>query len=113
MSKTTVRTIVILVSLLFLNIEAAQAGLLTKLRLLIRAEIPESSLAVLCLAIASAVFLVYVIFSPVPINGRHRSFRGLPGSVPGFSERRDTVRRIASRLRTEPPARVREMKTAA
>jgi hypothetical protein len=99
MSKSTFRVIVLLVSLLFLNIEAAQAGLLGKVRLFINSEFSHSHLIALCIVTGIASFVVYVIFSPVPMNGRHHSFRGLPGSVQGFDEKRAAVRRIAERLR--------------
>jgi hypothetical protein len=70
MNKRTLKVILILISLLFLNIEAAHAGLIQQLRIQIQNEF--SSLEILYFMIGLFVFgfLSYVIFSPVSIGNQ-------------------------------------------
>jgi hypothetical protein len=103
MNKSTFKVIITLVSLLFLNIEAAQAGLVTKLRMFIRAEFPEYQLLYITCGVLAASFLCYVIFSPVPGNERHRSVysRFSGSSSQRFSHRKAAVERIAAALKRQ------------
>ncbi len=68
MEKKTLKVIVILVGLLFLNIEAAQAGLVHKFKLFIRTELSDSQLLYTIGALGLTGFLIYIIFSPVRIG---------------------------------------------
>lgn len=84
--------------LLFLNIEAAQAGLITRLRLYIDAEFSVTTAVIACLLCLCAAFFIYVVVSPVHIHGGTSSLRGLPGSMTAFGEKKQAVRRIADKL---------------
>src|SRR5947208_1026701 len=67
----TLRVIIILVALLFLNIEAAQAGLVYKIRVYFRHEFPDQHLlawSFVCICIVA--FLIYVVFASVLIGNQ-------------------------------------------
>ena len=68
MKNGTLRIIIILVSLLFLNIEAAQAGLVQKIRVFIRHEFPDHQFMYIALGLVVLSFLSYVLFAPVLIG---------------------------------------------
>lgn len=64
MKNRTFRTIVILISLLFINIEAAHAGLVQKFKLYIGHEFPGLQFIYIVGAALTIVFLLYIIFAP-------------------------------------------------
>ncbi len=68
MEKKTFKVIVILVGLLFLNIEAAHAGLVHKFKLFIRTEFSDFQLLYVVGALVIFAFLIYIVFSPVRIG---------------------------------------------
>jgi hypothetical protein len=97
MKNRTVRIIIILVSLLFMNIEAAHAGLIHKFRLYIAHEFPDWQLIFFCTGLSAAAFLVYVIAAPVSIGrGRRIWFTDDDiDTVKKFSDRRKAVTKIS------------------
>jgi hypothetical protein len=105
MSNVTIKVIVTLVSLLFLNIEAAQAGLITRLKGIIRTDFPESHLIMILVAIVVLGFLLYVIFTPLAIGSEkwnwYRYFSYNPYRH-RYHERRAVVKRIADTLGRNP-----------
>jgi len=68
MKKGTLKTIIILVCLLFINIEAAQAGLVSKFKIYIRHEFPDYQLVYFVSVILFLSFLSYIVFTPVNIG---------------------------------------------
>jgi hypothetical protein len=68
MNRRVLKVILVLVSMLFLNIEAAHAGLVTKLRLYIQAEFPPQHLLFLTFGLFSLGLFAYVVFTPLRIN---------------------------------------------
>lgn len=64
MKKRTLKTIIILVSLLFLNIEAAQAGLVHKFRAYIVQEFPGNLFIYILGATFTVAALSYIIYVP-------------------------------------------------
>jgi hypothetical protein len=74
MKNGTFKIIVILVGLLFLNIEAAQAGLVHKFKIYIRHEFSDFQLIYSIGGLLIFGFLSYVIFTPVPIGKEKWAF---------------------------------------
>jgi hypothetical protein len=68
MKKGTFKIIIILVSLLFINIEAAQAGLINKFKIYIRHEFSDYQLFYLVFGFTIFGLLSYIIFTPVLIG---------------------------------------------
>src|SRR5688572_4885566 len=68
MKNKTLRVIIILVGLLFLNIEAAQAGLVHKLKIYINHEFPNYQFIYITITLLVLALLAYVIFAPVLIG---------------------------------------------
>ena len=68
MKKGTLKTIIILVGLLFINIEAAQAGLVSKFKIYIRHEFPDYQLVYFVAGLLFFSLLSYVVFTPVVIG---------------------------------------------
>jgi hypothetical protein len=104
MSKRLLKVILILVSLLFLNIEAAQAGLVNKLRLYIRAEFPPHQLALILFVVFTLAAFCYIIFTPLSINNERWSWYNYFSFQPekgGFKNKRALVKRINNILSQE------------
>jgi len=103
MSKRLIRFIAILVSLLFINIEAAQAGLVHRLRLYIKAEMSSEELFFSSLAFLLGTFVLYVIFTPLRINnqrlGWYTYFTFTTRET--VRERRTLIKRINGLLRDQ------------
>ena len=101
MSKRMIRTILVLVSMLFLNIEAAQAGLVGKLKLYIAAELPHWLLVMLLGSALLLIPVLLVIFTPLYINNQrlvwHSYFTFHP-DLSRFAARRRSVNRIRETL---------------
>lgn len=68
MKKGTLKTIIILVVMLFINIEAAQAGLINKFKIYIRHEFSDYQLFYLVVGFLFFGLLSYIIFTPVFIG---------------------------------------------
>jgi hypothetical protein len=106
MKNRTVRIIIVLVSLLFMNIEAAHAGLIHKFRLYITHEFPDWQLIFFSAGVFTAAFLTYVLAVPVSIGrGRRIWFTDVDiDPVRNFGEKKKTVRRISGILSGTPTA---------
>lgn len=100
MNRATLRTIIILVSLLFLDIEAAHAGLIQKFRVFILQEFPGYQWLYLSIALLSAGFLAYVVFTPVVIGKEKWAWL----NVPDYQARRQSVSRISEILQEDKEA---------
>lgn len=74
MNRRLVKIIIALVSLLFLNIEAAHAGLTIKLKDYIGSGLSPFEIASGFILTAGALFLLYVIFTPLRINNQRLSW---------------------------------------
>lgn len=85
MNKRLLKTILVLVSMLFLNIEAAHAGLVGRLKLYIQSELPTHYLWCVAVATAFMAMLVYVIFTPISINNQKWSWYNYFSFQPGRS----------------------------
>ena len=86
---------------LFLNIEAAQAGYVDKFKSYIQTQFPDHFLLYIVLIALSAVFLIYVLVTPVNIgNQKSIWLEYSPGSekMGNYSHRKEQVKKIASLL---------------
>jgi len=107
MSNRTFRIIVLLVGLLFINIEAANAGLIQRFRLYIRHEFSNTQLFYIVSIFMILGFLTYVLFTPVSIGKEKRSELNYYSYNPGakdYQRKRDVVKKISSILNTKEPA---------
>ena len=101
MKNSTLRIIVLLVGLLFLNIEAAHAGLVHKLKIYIISEFGDTRFLYLLGLVLVAGLLCYVIFAPVLIGKerwdvfRYYTFDPTKNS---YQRKRSMVRNIAATL---------------
>ena len=101
MKNTTLRFIIVLVALLFLNIEAAQAGLVHKIRVFVTHEFPNNHIELWLLGLAVVGFLLYVVFSPVEIGREKWSWIKLftfQAGAKSYQKKRQSVNRIAEIL---------------
>ena len=101
MGKRTFKWIVTLVSLLFLNIEAAQAGLVSRIRLFIEAEFGRSELWYITLSLLAVSAVLYVLFSPVP-GVSTRSVSPFLTVQDSYSKRKRSVKNIVDALNARP-----------
>jgi hypothetical protein len=101
MNNRTIRVIIFLVSLLFLNIEAAQAGLIHKLKIYIRHEFTEWQLIYILGGMGLFGILSYIIFTPVLIGSEkwawYKYFTFNPVR-PKYQDKRHVVKKIAGIL---------------
>jgi hypothetical protein len=98
MKNRTFKVIVILVGSLFLNIEAAHAGLIQKFKMYIGHEFPGFQLILVLGALMTLGFLTYVIFTPAfKENGRY--VHGSYYSQEAYGARRLRVKKISEILR--------------
>ena len=98
MKKATLRVIIILVGLLFVNIEAAHAGLIHKVKIYIRHEFSDNQLVYFICAALFLGFLSYIIFTPVLIGKRKWAWLSYYSYSPGrndYQTKRDMVKKIA------------------
>jgi hypothetical protein len=103
----TLRFIILLVALLFMNIEAAHAGLIGQLRLYISAELGHSFLYYSLATTGAVFFLAYVIFSPVHIGSEKWSWYHYFSFNPikkSFSVKKQAVYRISQILAQAEPS---------
>jgi hypothetical protein len=102
MKNGTIKTIIVLIALLFINIEAAQAGLVHKLKLYIRHEFSDYQLLYISVAILFLGFLAYIIFTPVLI-GKQKwawlSYYSYNPSRHAYQSRREVIKKISEILK--------------
>ena len=98
MKNRTFKVIVILVGLLFLNIEAAHAGLIQKFKVYIGHEFPGFQLIYIVAATLSLGLLTYIILTPAfKEKGKFAGNRYI--SQETYQNKRDRVKKIAEILR--------------
>ena len=68
MSKKSIKTILLLLAMLFVNIEAAHAGLIHKLKLFIHHEFETWQFILILGSISCLSFLTYIVLTPVAIG---------------------------------------------
>lgn len=98
MKKSTLKTIIILVSLLFINIEAAQAGLIHKFKLYIRHEFSDYQLLYFTAGLLVLGFLSYILFTPVFIGKEKWSWLSFYSFDPNrhkYQAKRDVIKKIS------------------
>ena len=99
MKRSTIKTIIILVALLFINIEAANAGLISKLKLYIHHEFSMTELFYYSLGLITLSFVSYVIAAPVSIGREKASWMNYYRYSPlKYQYKRETVRKITEIL---------------
>ena len=105
MQNRTIRVIIFLVGLLFLNIEAAQAGLVHKLKLYISHEFTESQLYYMLGGVMVFGVLSYIIFTPVLIGSEkwawYKYFTFNPVQQK-YQDKRQMVKKISGILNQKP-----------
>jgi len=104
MKNRTLRVIIILVALLFINIEAAHAGLIQKIKVYILIEFPENQLLLITALCAIIGFFSYVIFTPVLIGNEKWAWLSYYSYSPqkhAFQNKRMTIKRISDILNKE------------
>jgi hypothetical protein len=87
--------------MLFLNIEAAQAGLVHKIKLYIRHECPDYQLLYIALALLVLGFLSYVLFAPVLIGKEKWAWLNYYSYQPNrhdYQSKRATIQKISGIL---------------
>ncbi len=103
MSSRTIKTIITLNLTLCLTIEAAQAGLLHKIKLFLLQEFNLTALTMTAMAFIVILAVLYILLAPVSI-GRQKSvwLNMSEGSKPnGMGHRKAQVRRISAILHRE------------
>lgn len=101
MKNKTLKAIIILVALLFINIEAAQAGLVHKMKLFISHEFPDHNLLFISGGLFMLGFLSYVLFAPVWIGNEKWAWLNYYSYQPSrhnYSSKRVSVRKISKIL---------------
>jgi len=98
MKNRTFKVIVILVGLLFLNIEAAHAGLIQKFKVYIGHEFPGFQLAYIVGATLSIGLLTYIILTPAFKEKGKFAGNGYISNE-SFQNKRDRVKKISEILK--------------
>jgi hypothetical protein len=101
MKNRTLRVIIILVSMLFINIEAAQAGLVHKFRIYIHQEFPDNQFLFITFSLLFIACLSYVLFAPVLINKQKWGWLNYYSYQPGrqdYQSKRMSVKKISDIL---------------
>src|SRR5262245_45742029 len=105
MNNRTIKVIIFLVTLLFLNIEAAQAGLVQQLKLYIRHEFTEWQLTYILGGMGLFGILSYIIFTPVLIGSEkwawYKYFTFNPVR-PKYQDKRQAIKKISGILSQKP-----------
>jgi len=100
MKNRTFKVIVILVGLLFLNIEAAHAGLVQKFKLYIGHEFPGYQPVYIIASILSVSLLSYIILTPMPFKETGKLGGGYyPQQT--FQNKRSRVKKISAILKEQ------------
>lgn len=107
MKNKTLRVIIILVGLLVLNIEAAQAGITHKFKVLIANELSDFQLMYVSGGLLFVAFFSYVIFTPAfKEQGRRSSLAATymeSYTRERYRVRRDRIRKISEILHNTVP----------
>jgi len=100
MEKRTIKIMTIMVGLLCLNIEAAQAGLVKELQLFVKTHLSEPGLVWSLSGLVFGGSITAVLLLPVKIgNTRKIWFTKIePGQLSSWSLRRKSVEQIANTL---------------
>jgi hypothetical protein len=104
MKNTTVRVIIILVALLFINIEAAHAGIIQRIKGYILVEFPANQMFFIIGLLLFLSFLSYVVFTPVLIGNQKwswLSYYSYPSTRPDFKNKRLMIKKISRILNNE------------
>jgi hypothetical protein len=107
MTKSTIRFIFSLMAMLFLNIEAAQAGLISRFRVFLNREFPDYQFPWLLALMMLAGLLLYGLFAPVPIGKEKRVWLHIwhfQSKRQTYEQKRALVSRISGVLQTIPPS---------
>ncbi|MBX3164941.1 MAG: hypothetical protein KF900_10720 [Bacteroidetes bacterium] len=102
MKKRTLKTIIILVSLLFLNIEAAQAGLIHKFKVYIGQEFSGQLLFYTLGITFTIASLGYIMYAPAFKEEKAKTFRERLKN--DFQSQKERVRKISQILTNAPVA---------
>jgi len=102
MKNRTIRVIVILVGLLFLNIEAAHAGLIQKFKMYIGHEFPGFQLLYIIVAVLSLGLLSYIILTPMPVKESSRLVGNGYYPQESYQDKRSRVKKISQILKDSP-----------
>lgn len=98
MKNRTLKVIIILVGSLFLNIEAAHAGLVHKFKVYIHQEFPGYQFVYILGALVALAFFLYIVFTPAfKDKGRFAGSGYYP--QPTYHSKRLRVKKIADILR--------------
>lgn len=103
MTKGTLRFIIILMAMLFLNIEAAQAGLISRFRVFILREFPDQQFPWLLTLVVLAGFILYILFAPVPIGKEKRvwlNYEPFQSKKHSYDKKRASVSHISNVLQS-------------
>ena len=106
MNARTIKVIVTLVALLFLNIEAAQAGLVNKLKVYIRHEFTDYQLFYFIGGLLVTGFLGYIVFAPVMIGNQKWAWLNYSTYQPSrhhYSSKRRAITKISRILNSSAP----------
>ncbi len=104
MKNQTLRIIIVLVASLFLNIEAANAGLTHKINLYIRHGLSDPQWYLMVFGIFAFAFLAYVVAAPVAIGKQKSPWLNYYSYQPGknsYQSKRNMVKKIATILQEE------------
>jgi hypothetical protein len=104
MKKGTLKTIIILVVLLFINIEAAHAGLIQKFKIYIRHEFSDYQLLYFAAGFLFLGFLSYIIFTPVFIGKEKWAWLSYYSYTPNrhdYQSKRVMVKKISGILKNQ------------
>lgn len=107
MSKSTLRFSIILVITLFLNIEAAQAGLLTRIKIYVLREFPDQQFPWLISGVVLGSIFLYGLLAPVKIGKEKRvwlNYDPFPARKHRFDQKKASVSRISEVLQAAPPS---------
>jgi hypothetical protein len=102
MKKGTFRVIIVLVGLLFLNIEAAQAGLINKFKVYIHQEFTDYQLVYFIGGLLIFGFLSYIVFTPIFIGTQKWTWFNYYSYNPNrqdYQSKREMVKKISSILK--------------
>ena len=104
MEKRTLKAIVLLICLLFLNIEAAQAGLVKELRHFVDMHFSEPGFYISLTGVLFGGGFTAIVLLPVKIGSEKKVwFTDIePGVRTKFAARRESVTRIAKVLESTP-----------
>ena len=107
MTKSTLRLIIVLMAMLFLNIEAAHAGLISQFRFFLNREFPDQQFPWLLTLLMLAGLFIYGLFAPNPIGKQKRvwlNYTPFQSKKQTYDQKRASINRISGILQALPPA---------